>query len=594
LLRIIYYNKQAYRVKGKVIDKYITLNYHPRLIKLMMEFTFAGVFAANIIAPLLACFVAFEYIPHTYLALWVFAHILVFLSRIIVNFKLSYSIKHDKTKKTKKLLAITFCLVFISAFLYGVFILIGIIYDMPNTNILLIAMVSIAISAGAISTLGSIYTAFLIYVLTSMLPLLVFMLYLGGKIFNVFTFVIFVFTFIILKAGYRHYTILKNSVYLEETFRTIYEKSSDGIIIIKNEKFLDCNESILKMMRCKTKDEFLKLDITELSPKFQPDGSKSQEKANKFMQVAFERGFNSFEWLHSRYDGEEFWAEIVLTKIYLNGENLLHVVMRDVSKRKENEQMIKELNHNLEEKVDKSVRQIRKKEAMLETQHRSAQMGEMMSMIAHQWRQPLSAISSISSAINLKANLNKLDKETVIKLANQIISCTKHLSETIDDFRDFFKPNSGVEETNYEEMVNSIVGIVEDTIKDKKIELIQDLKCNQNFKTYKNEVKQVVLNLIKNAEDILMENKVQNPYIKVQTYVQDDEYILEVRDNGGGVPSEIIHKIYEPYFSTKEKRNGTGLGLYMSRKIVEDHCKGTLSVSNDDEGAIFKICLKGI
>ena len=560
----------------------------------MVELTFAGVLAANIIAPLLACFVAFEYIPHTYLVLWIFMHILILISRLSANFKLAHFIKQNQTKNIKKLLLFTYCLIFISATLYSLFIWLGIVYNMPSIYILLISMMSIAISAGSISTLGSIYTAFLIYVLTSMVPLFIFMLYLGGKVFDVFAFVIFVFMLIIIKAGYRHFVILKNLVSLEETFRTIYEKSSDGIIIIKNEKFIDCNESILKMIGYKTKSEFLNFNIVEFSPEFQPDGRNSKEKAKEVMQIAFEKGFNSFEWLQNRSNGEEFWVEMVLTKIYLNDENLLHVVMRDISKRKANEQIIKELNQNLEEKVEESIFKIREKEKMLQNQHRSAQMGEMISMIAHQWRQPLAAISSTSSAMNIKASLNKLDIDTTIKLSNQIISHTQHLSETIDDFRNFFKPDSGVEETNYEEMINSIMSIIKDTIKDKKIELIQELQCNQNFKTYKNEIKQVVLNLVKNSEDILAENEIENPYIKIKTYTQDNQYILEISDNGGGVPQEIINKIYEPYFSTKEKRNGTGLGLYMSKKIVEDHCKGELSVSNDSEGAVFKICLKDV
>jgi len=560
----------------------------------MVELTFAGVLAANIIAPLLACFVAFEYIPHTYLVLWIFMHILILISRLSANFKLAHFIKQNQTKNIKKLLLFTYCLIFISATLYSLFIWLGIVYNMPSIYILLISMMSIAISAGSISTLGSIYTAFLIYVLTSMVPLFIFMLYLGGKVFDVFAFVIFVFMLIIIKAGYRHFVILKNLVSLEETFRTIYEKSSDGIIIIKNEKFIDCNESILKMIGYKTKSEFLNFNIVEFSPEFQPDGRNSKEKAKEVMQIAFEKGFNSFEWLQNRSNGEEFWVEMVLTKIYLNDENLLHVVMRDISKRKANEQIIKELNQNLEEKVEESIFKIREKEKMLQNQHRSAQMGEMISMIAHQWRQPLAAISSTSSAMNIKASLNKLDIDTTIKLSNQIISHTQHLSETIDDFRNFFKPDSGVEETNYEEMINSIMSIIKDTIKDKKIELIQELQCNQNFKTYKNEIKQVVLNLVKNSEDILAENEIENPYIKIKTYAQDNQYILEISDNGGGVPQEIINKIYEPYFSTKEKRNGTGLGLYMSKKIVEDHCKGELSVSNDSEGAVFKICLKDV
>jgi C4-dicarboxylate-specific signal transduction histidine kinase len=105
------------------------------------------------------------------------------------------------------------------------------------------------------------------------------------------------------------------------------------------------------------------------------------------------------------------------------------------------------------------------------------------------------------------------------------------------------------------------------------------------FHTYPNEIKQVILNLLKNAEDILLEKEIENPTITINTY----DNILIVKDNAGGVPDDIIGKIFDPYFSTKTKKDRTGLGLYMSKTIIEDHCGGSLSVSNDNNGAIFKI-----
>ncbi len=101
----------------------------------------------------------------------------------------------------------------------------------------------------------------------------------------------------------------------------------------------------------------------------------------------------------------------------------------------------------------------------------------------------------------------------------------------------------------------------------------------------------VILNIIKNAEDILIEKEVKTPYIKIITYSKDDEEILEIHDNGGGVPEDIIQNIFNPYFSTKLEKNGTGLGLYMSKTIIEEHCGGKLSVSNNENGAVFKIVL---
>ncbi len=220
-------------------------------------------------------------------------------------------------------------------------------------------------------------------------------------------------------------------------------------------------------------------------------------------------------------------------------------------------------------------------------QSRLAQMGEMINMIAHQWRQPLSAISATSGSINIKARLHNLNDETTIELSNKISQYTQHLSSTIDDFREFFKSNKEKRDTNFNELVQSVLNIVEVSIVNKNIKLIQNLNCSNTLHTYPNELKQVILNLIKNAEDVLLENKIVNPQITIET----NNGTLSISDNGGGVPQNIIEKIFDPYFSTKTKKDGTGLGLYMSKTIVEENCGGTLKVINCENGAVFIIKL---
>lgn len=121
--------------------------------------------------------------------------------------------------------------------------------------------------------------------------------------------------------------------------------------------------------------------------------------------------------------------------------------------------------------------------------------------------------------------------------------------------------------------------------------MIQELNCHDTFITYPNELKQVILNLIQNAEDALIEKQIENPYIKISTYKENNQLTLEVSDNAGGVLEDIIDDIFNPYFSTKIQKDGTGLGLYMSKTIIEEHCNGELSVSNSTEGAVFRIAL---
>ncbi len=252
---------------------------------------------------------------------------------------------------------------------------------------------------------------------------------------------------------------------------------------------------------------------------------------------------------------------------------------------------IKKINASQKE-LFSEIEKNRLKDQQLLEQSRLAQMGEMLSMIAHQWRQPLSAISATSAGLELKARLNKTDKKTIIIQAQKIAEFSQHLSSTIDDFRDFFKKDKHKKEITYTEIIDSVLTIVYASIENSNIKIIKELNSQKSFQIYPNELKQVLLNLIKNAEDVLIEKDIENPYIKITTYSKDNKHILEISDNGGGVSKDIINKIFDPYFSTKDEKNGTGLGLYMSKTIIEKNCNGILSVSNHNNCAVFKIELE--
>jgi len=252
---------------------------------------------------------------------------------------------------------------------------------------------------------------------------------------------------------------------------------------------------------------------------------------------------------------------------------------------------LRTLNEGLERRIEEKSKQVRYQEQMTIRQSRQAQMGEMLSMIAHQWRQPLTAISATSSLIEIKARMGNLDPEVVLKGVKSISSYAQHLSTTINDFRDFSKSNKELKETSYAELVKSVLGLIENAILGKNIQVYQALDEQEKFVSYPNELKQVILNLIKNAEDVLLEKKIKNPFIKLAAYRTEDKYILEVSDNGGGIPEEIVENIFDLYFSTKQERNGTGLGLYMSKVIIDEHCGGELSVENIENGALFRIAL---
>ena len=249
------------------------------------------------------------------------------------------------------------------------------------------------------------------------------------------------------------------------------------------------------------------------------------------------------------------------------------------------------LNITLEQRVEEEVCKNREKEKQMLFQSRLAQMGEMISMIAHQWRQPLSAISLTTGAMKLDIIMDKYKKEFFEESLDKISGYSQHLSSTIDDFRNFFKDNKEKKETTLGDIFEGSLSIIESSLNSNNIKLVKNYKCDEVFISYPNELKQVVLNILKNAEDALLERNIKNPTIYLNTYKQEEDsiYILEIDDNAGGIPKDIMNEIFMPYFSTKKNKEGTGLGLYMSKIIIEEHCHGKLTATNSDEGAVFII-----
>jgi len=247
-------------------------------------------------------------------------------------------------------------------------------------------------------------------------------------------------------------------------------------------------------------------------------------------------------------------------------------------------------NEKLAQKVKEEEAKNKKTQVLMQQQSRLAQMGEMISMIAHQWRQPLAAITATTSTLEVKAKLNKLSTNDIEESTKKIKNFAMHLSATIDDFRNFFKTNKTKTSTNFEQLIKSVKSIIDSTLSHNNIELEVITKSIEEIYTYEGELKQVILNLIKNAEDALIENGIQNPKITITI----DGNKLYVHDNGGGIPEDIIDKIFNPYFSTKINKDGTGLGLYMSKTIVEEHCKGKIEVYNEDNGATFMITIPNL
>jgi C4-dicarboxylate-specific signal transduction histidine kinase len=227
-------------------------------------------------------------------------------------------------------------------------------------------------------------------------------------------------------------------------------------------------------------------------------------------------------------------------------------------------------------------------------QSRLAQMGEMISMIAHQWRQPLASVASIIGSLHNKIRLQKIEPILFNQKLNEIAEITQHLSTTIDDFRDFFKSNKQIQKIGVHEVIENSLSIIMPSLVSKGILLKKEYEDAIVIHTYANEIKQVLLNLIKNAEDALTMNSIKEPWILIRVDEMDTHIVITVEDNAGGIPEAISEKVFDPYFSTKDDKNGTGLGLYMSKTIIDEHCEGELRVRNSTNGATFTMTLPRI
>lgn len=250
---------------------------------------------------------------------------------------------------------------------------------------------------------------------------------------------------------------------------------------------------------------------------------------------------------------------------------------------------LERLNESLEQRVVDGLREQRKKDKMLIQQSKMAEMGDMLSMIAHQWRQPLNQMSYLFMNIDSAYEYKELTKEYLDEKLVEANSILEFMSVTIDDFRNYFRPDKSKEFVLVSDVVNTSVTLMQKSLELSGVEIELDAQGRDLTHIYKNEFIQVMLNLIKNAKDILVEKDIKNPKIIIKTRCQKDKLIVEVCDNAGGVDEAIKEKIFEPYFSTKDKQSGTGLGLYMSKMIIEEHLGGSLTLNNHEDGACFRI-----
>ena len=250
------------------------------------------------------------------------------------------------------------------------------------------------------------------------------------------------------------------------------------------------------------------------------------------------------------------------------------------SKVEEKTQKIKEINKNLELKIKEEIEKNRQKDIQIFQQSKLASMGEMMENIAHQWRQPLSAITSSASSLELQSQLNLLDQASLESGFRNIIKKANYLSKTIEDFRNFAITDKETQDFSLEEIITKTVSIIDINLHQNNIEVIYEFNDSPIIiHGLANELSQVILNILNNASDNFLHKNIEERKVVIKSS-KKKKTTLEIYDNGGGIPEQIISKIFDPYFTTKHKSQGTGIGLYMCSEIIQKNFGSILKVEN--------------
>ncbi len=247
------------------------------------------------------------------------------------------------------------------------------------------------------------------------------------------------------------------------------------------------------------------------------------------------------------------------------------------------------LHKSLEQKVEQAVAESREKDHVIMQQSRQVAIGEMISSIAHHWRQPLNIIGVTFQSVREAFEYNELTSEYMSEKTDIIMDILHSLSKTIDDFRFFYRREESSNDFDLGETVLNTIYTLQSKFANSNIELNKEIDASITFHGYKNEYSQVVLNILTNAYDILVERNIKNPYVNISLKIKDGHSVLSIRDNGGGVDKEIREKVFDLYISTKKNLNNTGIGLYIAKLVIEKHMNGKLYIIDHDDGAEFVI-----
>ena len=303
-------------------------------------------------------------------------------------------------------------------------------------------------------------------------------------------------------------------------------------------------------------------------------GYDKKSRLEKWLYSKFEEHFNlSFLW-------KLILIIFIITAIFVYRQYFiikLNKRLKNLVNIKTNR--LKIMNKKLAIRIKKELDKHQEKDRILAQQQKMVAMGQMIENIAHQWRQPLSVISTSASGLKLKKQLNILEDEELIKSIDKIVDTAKYLSDTIDDFRYFFKPQKDKTKFSLAKNIEKSLSFLEATLKENSIKVEFDYE-DIDIIAYETELIQVFINIINNSKDAFIEKKIEDRVIFISIKKFPNRILIEIKDNAGGVEEDILDKVFEPYFTTKHQYNGTGIGLYMSNQIIKTHLNGDIFMKN--------------
>jgi PAS domain S-box-containing protein len=407
-----------------------------------------------------------------------------------------------------------------------------------------------------------------------------------------------------------------NAVYQNKVISSLYKRfksmfqdhHSIMFIISPDGNVIDANIAACRFFNM-DKEELLSLKVSDVSLLPEAD---VYEMLQRSMYAGLQNYISKFKLSDRIYD-----IEIQASPIEMDGQTLLFAICHDVTEKVAMETKLKDMNKNLEKMINEETDKRHKQEQLLIQQSKMSSVGELLSAIIHQWKQPITAISYLMQDIADAAERNQLDQHYLMGIAEESLNQINYMNQTVEDFRSFLMPSKSKESFNIASDVHTVIKMLSKQLQKDNIslnltvvnsrtemasysseELIEknaigiETSCFRCY-GYANEFKQVLMNVLNNARDAIKGEKTEvfGGIINIVISADGTNIEISIADNAGGIPEKIIDRVFEPYFTTKPSK-GTGIGLYMAKSIIEDHMGGSIKAKNSDTGAIFKIVLK--